>query len=138
MNHTIETNEQYALLRLNEPQFAGDVPTEFETFCRGLLREGHSNIIVDMAAVQTVDGAGVNALRKITRQCMNELGLLVLVTKNDDLTDFLEDARIADMTLLPTVEEAIDAVFMHELENDFRSGDDEYDGELGSGRESDY
>ena len=71
------------------------------------------------------------AIRKINRQCSNELGLLVLVTKNDDLTDFLYETNIADLTILPTVEEAIDAVFINELENDFSSGaEDEYDGEL--------
>ena len=128
MNYTIEKNEQYALIRLTESEFGGDVPTDFETLSRGLFREGYSNIIVDMASVQSVEQAGIMAIRKINRQCTNELGLLILVTKNDDLVDFLDAAKISDLTILPTVEEAIDAVFMNDLENDFRSEqDDEYD-----------
>ena len=128
MNYTIEKNEQYALIRLAESEFAGDVPTDFETLSRGLFREGYSNIIVDMASMQSVEQAGIMTIRKINRQCTNELGLLILVTKNDDLIDFLDAAKISDMTILPTVEEAIDAVFMNDLENDFRSEqDDEYD-----------
>ena len=136
MEFTTEKTERYALLRLGETEFANTVPADFEGACRGLFREGFSRLIVDLATVQTVDEAGLMAIRKINRQCSNELGLLVLVTKNEALIDFLEAARITDLTLLPTVEEAIDAVFMNELENDFGSGaDDEYDGELDEGFE---
>lgn len=139
MNHTIEKNEQYALIRLNETTFGGEVPASFEAISRGLFREGYSNIIVDLATVTSFDSAGFSVIRKINRQCTNELGLLVFVTKSDDLIEALDSSRIQDLTILPTVEEAIDAVFMNELENDFRSeDDDEYDGELGSGRESDF
>ncbi len=128
MNYTIEKNEQYALIRLAESEFGGDVPADFETLSRTLFREGYSNIIVDMAPVQVVDSAGVTTIRKITRQCTNEVGLMVLVTKNDELVEFLDKANIGDLTIMPTVEEAVDAVFMNELENDFRSeDDDEYD-----------
>ncbi|MCY7358304.1 MAG: STAS domain-containing protein [Rudanella sp.] len=136
MNHSIEKNEQYALIRLSEADFSGEVPANFETASRSLFREGHSNLIVDLAGVRTLDAAGLLSIRKINRQCANELGMLVLVSKDDALIDQIEEATIADLTVLPTVEEAIDAVFMNELENDFRNDDDnEYDGEYGAGQE---
>ncbi|MBN8822434.1 MULTISPECIES: STAS domain-containing protein [unclassified Spirosoma] len=128
MNYSIEKNEQYALIRLTETIFGEAITTDFETLSRNLFREGYSNIIIDTAAVQSIDPAGVSTIRKISRQCTNEQGLLIVVTKNDDLISFLDTARLSDLTILPTVEEAIDAVFMNELENDFRSeADDEYD-----------
>lgn len=135
MNHSIEKNEQYALIRLTETDFGGDIPADFEAATRSLIREGHSNLIVDLATVQSIDLAGLASIRKINRQCSNELGMLVLVSKDDDLIEQLEGTNIADLTVLPTVEEAIDAVFMNELENDFREDDDEYDGEYGAGHE---
>ncbi|WP_080055997.1 STAS domain-containing protein [Spirosoma aerolatum] len=128
MNYSIEKNEQYALIRLTENVFGEAITTDFETLSRNLFREGYSNIIIDTAPVQSIDPAGVSTIRKISRQCTNEQGLLIVVTKNDDLISFLDTARLSDLTILPTVEEAIDAVFMNELENDFRSeADDEYD-----------
>ncbi|GAB2560649.1 STAS domain-containing protein [Spirosoma areae] len=136
MNYSIEKNEQYALIRLAESEFSEVVSTDFETLSRGLFREGYSNIIVDMAPVQSVDPAGTATLRKVNRQCTNEVGLLVVVTKNDDLIDYLDKVSLSDLTILPTVEEAIDAVFMNELENDFRSeADDEYDAGGSVGRD---
>jgi anti-anti-sigma factor len=128
MNYTIEKNEQYALVRLAETAFEDEVPTTFETLSRSLFREGYSNIIVDAASVETIDEAGIGAIRKVNRQCTNEEGLMVLVTKNEDLIDEIDASNLGDLTILPTVEEAIDAVFMNELENDFRSeSDDEFD-----------
>ncbi|GAB3721408.1 STAS domain-containing protein [Spirosoma lituiforme] len=128
MNYTIEKNEQFALIRLAESQFGEDVSTTFEMLSRSLFREGYSNIIVDFAPVESVDQMGIATIRRINRQCINEVGLLVLVTKNEDLITVLDSANISDLTILPTVEEAVDAVFMNELENDFRSEeDDEYD-----------
>ena len=127
MNHTIERNDQYAFINLQEEAFGGEVPSEFETLARSLFREGFSNLIVDLNRVDSVDMNGTSVLRKINRQSSNELGILVLVTKKDNIVDFLEGS-IPDLTLLPTLEEAIDAVFMHDLENDFRNeDDDEYD-----------
>ncbi|PRY31774.1 STAS domain-containing protein [Spirosoma oryzae] len=128
MNYTIEKNEQYALIRLAESDFGDNVAPDFETLCKGLFREGYSNIIVDMAPVQTLGPAGVIAIRRVNRHCSSEDGLLVLATNNDDLIENLDKAGGDDLTILPTVEEGVDAVFMNELENDFRSeDDDEYD-----------
>ncbi len=137
MNYSIEKNEQYALIRLNEPEFDGEIAPAFETLSRSLFREGYSNIIVDLEATQTIDDDAISVVRKINRQCTNEVGLMIVVTKNEEIIDELDLSNIADLTILPTVEEAVDAVFMNELENDFRNEDDsEYNG--GSGRESDY
>ncbi|MFC5407755.1 STAS domain-containing protein [Larkinella bovis] len=125
MNYSIEKNEQYTLVNLNEPVFGGEVSTTFETLSRNLFREGYSNIIVDFNTVKDIEDPGISIIRKINRQCTNESGLFILVTKRDDLIDFLDRSKIPDLTILPTLEEAIDAVFMNELENDFRSEDDD-------------
>jgi hypothetical protein len=110
MNYAIEKNEQYALVTLNETVFGGDVPVTFDTLSRNLFREGYSNIIVDFNPVTEIEPAGVPTIRKINRQCNNESGLLILVTKSEDVIDFLDGSKIPDLTILPTVEEAIDAV----------------------------
>ena len=74
-----------------------------------------------------IDSAGIMTLRKLVRLCTTGLGTLVVATENDDFTDLLEDSNIADLLVLPTLEEAVDAVFMHDLENEFGMGDDDYD-----------
>ncbi|WP_247234812.1 STAS domain-containing protein [Telluribacter sp. SYSU D00476] len=129
MNYKLERSEQYALVDLKEDAFTDEVPTSFEELARKLFREGYHNLIVTMNETKTIDTAGAGVLRKINRMCVNDLGLLVVVTKDDDFIDLLEDSKIPDLTIMPTLEEAVDAVFMNDLENEFGSGDDDYDDE---------
>ena len=129
MNHKLEKKEQYVFIDLEEPAFADDIPASFEETARSLFREGYHNLIVNMQATKSVDTAGTAVLKKVNWLCANDLGLLVLVTRDDDFIDTLEALKIPDINILPTKEEAIDAVFMHDLENEFGAGDDDYDDE---------
>jgi hypothetical protein len=72
----------------------------------------------------------VSMLKKINMLCSRELGIMVLVTDNDDFIDQLIEAKLPDIDILPTIEEAIDTVFMHEIENEFDAdGDSDFDDE---------
>ncbi|PSL21391.1 STAS domain-containing protein [Dyadobacter jiangsuensis] len=129
MDFKLEKKEQYVYIETDAPAFADDVPASFEETARGLFREGYHSLIVNMQTVKSLDATGITTLKKVNRLCANDLGLLVIVTRDDDFMDTLEDLRIPDLTVLPTKEEAIDAVFMHSLENEFGAGDDDYDDE---------
>jgi anti-anti-sigma regulatory factor len=129
MNHTIEKKEQFAYIELQEPAFAEQVPAEFEEKARELFREDFHNLIVNISDTRSIDAAGITVIKKVNRLCSNDLGLLVLVTKNDDFVDELEALKIPDLNILPTKEEAIDAIFMNNLENEFGAGEDDYDDE---------
>lgn len=129
MNHSLQKKEQYAYIDLEETAFADEVPAAFEEKSRELFREGFNNIIVNMQATKSVDVSGTVVLKKVNWLCKNDLGMLVIVTKDDDFIDLLESLKIPDLNILPTQEEAIDAVFMNNLENEFGAGDDDYDAE---------
>ncbi len=133
MNYTLEKTERYALARLGENDISGELPVMLEKLAVSFFREGYSNIILDMASVTNINPDGTMVLRKINRNCLAEDGLLVVATKNDSLIDQLDAAKLTDLTILPTVEEAVDAVLMNELENDFRNEDDSEYGPSGEG-----
>ncbi|MDI9880183.1 STAS domain-containing protein [Flectobacillus longus] len=139
MNFKIEKNEQYALIELNETALTQDNYADFENIIRQLFRAGYGNVIVNFDEVTELDGHGVSVIRKGNKICLNELGLFIIVTKNDEIIDQLDRAKIEDLTIMPTVQEAIDAVFLNELENDFQSEDeDEFGGGEYSESEEDY
>jgi hypothetical protein len=129
MNHKIEKKEQYVFIDIEESAFAGEVPAAFEETARALLREGYHSLIVHVQQAKSIDNQGTAVLKKINWLCANDLGLLVLVTRDDDFIDILEELKIPDLNILPTREEAVDAVFMNNLENEFGAGDDDYDDE---------
>ncbi|TDE15311.1 STAS domain-containing protein [Dyadobacter psychrotolerans] len=129
MNHKLEKKEQYVYIELEESAFAEEVPASFETVAKSLFREGYHSLIVNMQMTKSVDTQGITILKKVNWLCANDLGLLVIVTRDDDFIDSLEALKIPDLQVLPTKEEAIDAVFMNNLENEFGAGDDDYDAE---------
>ncbi|CAG5018975.1 hypothetical protein DYBT9275_06114 [Dyadobacter sp. CECT 9275] len=129
MDYKIEKKEQFAYIDLEEAAFAKEVPASFEETARSLFREGYHSLIVNMQVTKSIDAGGTTVLKKVNRLCANDLGLLVVVTRDDDFIDTLEALKIPDLNILPTKEEAIDAVFMHNLENEFGAGDDDYDDE---------
>ncbi|GGB77368.1 STAS domain-containing protein [Dyadobacter sediminis] len=129
MNYKLEKKEQYVYIDLEEAAFAKEVPAAFEETARSIFREGYHSLIINMQTVKSVDAAGTAVLKKVNRLCTNDLGLLVIVTRDDDFIDLLEGLKIPDLNIMTTKEEAIDAVFMNNLENEFGAGDDDYDDE---------
>ena len=141
MEFKVEKNEQFALIELKETSLNQENSPELELLVRKLFREGYGNMIMEFGSIVELDGFGISLIRKANKICLNELGLLIIVTKNDEIINQLDDAKIEDLTVMPTTQEAIDAVYLNELENDFQSDeDDEYDhGEYGGGeKEEEY
>lgn len=129
MNYKLEKKEQYVYIDLEEAAFAKEIPAAFEETARSIFREGYHSLIINMQTVKSIDAAGTAVLKKVNRLCINDLGLLVIVTRDDDFIDVLEGLKIPDLNIMTTKEEAIDAVFMNNLENEFGAGDDDYDDE---------
>ncbi len=152
MEYSLEKNEQYALVNLAETSLDAATSLDLARVVALLSREGYTNLIMDLKEVQSIENEGITVLRKANDLCLRDEGLLVLVTKDDELIDRLDSAQIRDLTILPTLEEAVDAVFMNELESEFREEeDDEFDyggegeseggsssGSNGGGREDEY
>lgn len=128
MNHKVEKTEHYALIQLDENKFDKSITAEFEKLVVVLYREGFINMVVDFSKVTEIDELGLTLLRKATKVCRTEQGLFIICTKDDDVLDLIDEQKIPEIILLPTTDEGIDAVFMNDLENDFRDEkDDDFD-----------
>jgi anti-anti-sigma regulatory factor len=123
--YSLEQNESYAIITWNELSLTQTNSEELEIVIRNLFKKEFSNMILDLNNVKEIDGFGVSCIRKGTKICTNEMGLFAVVTKNEDIQDRLDLAKIEDFTLLNTVKEAVDAIYLNDLENDFQDSDDE-------------
>lgn len=95
-------------------------------------------MIIDFSKVQEIENSGLTLLEKATRVCRKEQGLLVICTKNDDILDQIDERKIPEIILLPTVDEGIDAVFMNDLENEFNEGQASDDEDFDLGEENGF
>ncbi len=125
----LEQNENYALISWKSNELNQSNSLELEDAIRNLFKKGYANMILDIKSVDAFDGYGVSCIRKGTKICTNENGLFVVICKNEAILARLDEAKIEELTLFNTVSEGVDAIFFNDMENDFKSDDeDEFGG----------
>jgi anti-sigma B factor antagonist len=126
MKYTVDKQEKYTLLQLNETKLDATVSPQLKSEFVTLNAEGNKNIIADLSQVKYIDSSGLSAILIGNRLCQDADGAFFLAGVTDHVMKLIKISQLDTvLDLLPTVEEAIDAVFMNELENDLRKGDKE-------------
>jgi anti-anti-sigma regulatory factor len=129
--YQLEQNESYALIDWLGTDLVQENYEELELAVRLLFKKDYTNMILNIAKVQNLDGFGVSAIRKATKICTNELGLFVIVCKVDEVVDRLDQAKIDNLTILNSIQEGVDAIYLNDLENDFEDESDANTDEYG-------
>ncbi|MDP5139483.1 MAG: anti-anti-sigma factor, partial [Spirosomaceae bacterium] len=88
---------------------------------------GIPNYIFDLTTVSKIDDSATSLFTKVNRVCQRESGILLLVSKTDEVLDATEFLLEGGVVCLPTLHEATEAVFMHDLENELKGEEDEED-----------
>jgi len=126
MKYTVDKQEKYTLLQFNETKLDATVSPQLKSEFVTLNAEGNRNIIADLSQVKYIDSSGLSAILIGNRLCQDADGSFFLAGVTDHVMKLIKISQLDTvLDLLPTVEEAIDAVFMNELENDLRKGDQE-------------
>lgn len=124
MKYTIDKQEKYSLLRLHEEKLDSSVAPGLKSELITLHAEGVKNIVLDLAEVKYTDSSGLSALLVGNRIVQEEGGIFILTTLSDHTLKLIKISQLDSvLNILPRVEEAIDAVFMHEIEKDLKNSD---------------
>jgi anti-sigma B factor antagonist len=124
MKYTIDKQEKYSLLRLHEEKLDSNVAPNLKSELITLHAEGVKNIILDLTEVKYTDSSGLSALLVGNRIVQEEGGIFVLTALSEHTMKLIKISQLDSvLNILPKVEEAIDAVFMHEIEKDLKQGE---------------
>ena len=124
MKYTIDKQEKYSLLKLHEEKLDSSVAPNLKSELITLHAEGVRNIILDMSDVKYTDSSGLSALLVGNRVVQEDGGIFVLASLSDHAMKLVKISQLDSvLNILPTVEEAVDSVFMHEIEKDLKSGE---------------
>jgi anti-sigma B factor antagonist len=124
MKYTIDKQEKYCLLRLHEDKLDSAVAPNLKSELITLHAEGVRNIILDLAEVKYTDSSGLSALLVGNRIVQEDGGIFILTNLSDHTTKLIKISQLDSvLNILPKVEEAIDAVFMHEIEKDLKDSE---------------
>jgi anti-anti-sigma regulatory factor len=135
---TIEKNEQFALIDIDSNVLDETIAKEIEKKVAVLYREGYGNYIFDFKNITEISPEGLSLIKKVDKLCNNENGILAITTENEELIDQLDESKIETLVIMSTKEEAVEAIYLNELENDFREEDDDSMEESGEENASDY
>lgn len=126
MKYTIEKTEKYTLLQLHEDKLNSTIAPELKSELVKLNAEGVKSVILDMSEVKYADSSGLSSILVGNRLSENEGGIFVLAAVSDHVLKLVKISHLDTvLNLIPSVEEAIDAVFMNELEKNLRAEDQE-------------
>jgi anti-anti-sigma factor len=124
MKYTIDKQEKYTLLRLHEEKMDSSIAPSLKSEMVTLHAEGTRNIILDLSEVKYTDSSGLSALLVGNRIFQEDGGIFILACLSDHTTKLIKISQLDSvLNILPSVEESIDAVFMHEIEKDMKEGD---------------
>jgi anti-sigma B factor antagonist len=124
MKYSVDKQEKYTLLRLNEEKLDSSIAPHLKSQMVTLHAEGIRNIILDLSEVKYTDSSGLSALLVGNRVLQEDNGIFVLTRLSDHTMKLIKISQLDSvLNILPSVEEGIDAVFMHEIEKDMKDED---------------
>ncbi len=119
MKFSVDKHEKYVLIRLDEPKLNSLVSPKLKSELILSNTEGQRNIILDMSLVKYADSSGLSSLLVGHRLCKNSDGIFIITGINDAVNRLLNISQLDTViTIVPKVEEAIDLIFMEEIEKE--------------------
>ncbi len=121
MKFSIDKHEKYVLIKLNESKLNSLISPQLKSEFILTNTEGLRNIILDLSAVKYSDSSGLSSLLVGHRLCKNSEGNFIITGLNENITRLITISQLENvLSIVPTVEEAIDIVFMEEIEKELK------------------
>lgn len=118
MKYTIDKTEKYSVLKLHESRLDSLIAPALKSELLTLHAEGVHNIILDLEEVKYTDSSGLSALLVGNRILQDDGGIFVLIKLSEHAQKLVKISQLDSvLNILNTLEEAVDAVFMHEIES---------------------
>ncbi len=121
MKFTVDKHDKYVIIKLNESKLNSLVSPMLKSELILFNTEGQRNIVLDLSNVKYVDSSGLSSLLVGHRLCKNAEGIFILTGLNDATSKLIALSQLETIiTIVPKVTEAIDLIFMEEIEKDLK------------------
>lgn len=121
MKFTVDKHEKYVLIKLNESKLNSLVSPQLKSELILMNTDGLRNIILDLSMVKFADSSGLSSLLVGHRICKNAEGTFILTGLSDSVARLVAISQLESvLSIVKTSEEAIDLIFMEEIEKDLK------------------
>jgi anti-anti-sigma regulatory factor len=122
MNYTIEKSDQYSLIKTDLTALDKNTAQKLIDKVRHEVASSSKYVIVNIGGVKECNADATRELINLGIELRDNNGMLIVTEAEDPFTRLFSKA---DITFIPTDVEAVDFVFMDQLEKQFLSmGDD--------------
>ncbi len=122
MKYSIDKKEDYCIFKLQEEKLDSTIGPALKSDFITLNAEGIKNFIIDMSEVKYTDSSGLSALLVGNRIFTEDGGIFVIASLSDHVMKLIKISQLNNvLNIVSTVEEAVDAVMLHKLENELGS-----------------
>ncbi len=127
MKYSIDKKEQYSIFKLQEEKLDSTLAPALKSEFVTLNAEGVKNVILDLSDVKYTDSSGLSSLLVGNRTFSEDGGIFIMTLLNEHVMKLIKISQLNNvLNILPTIEEAIDAIFLKEIESDLKEeGDSE-------------
>lgn len=121
MKFTVDKHEKYVLIKLNESKLNSLISPQLKSELILTNTEGQRNIILDLSTVKYSDSSGLSSLLVGHRICKNSEGSFIITGINENISRLITISQLENvLTIVQTVDEAIDLIFMEEIEKELK------------------
>lgn len=123
MKFSVDKHEKYVVFKLNEDKLNSIITPMLKSELILLNAEGIRNIILDLSEIKYSDSSGLSAILLGHRLCKGgeQEGTFVLTGISPSVEKLIKISQLENvLNLVPTVDEAIDYIFMEEIERDLK------------------
>ena len=125
MKYSIDKQEKYSLITLNEDKLDSSLAPHLKTELITLHAEGVPNVILDLKDVRYTDSSGLSSLLVGNRTFQQDGGLFVLTNLSEHTMKLIKISQLDGvLNILPSVEEAVDAVIFNDIEGGLKEGEE--------------
>lgn len=119
MKYSVDKQEKYTVFKLEETNLNALLAPELKSKFVILYNEGIRNLILDLSKVEYVDSSGLSAILTADR-LWKQLGSFILTgVQNPSVAKLIDISHLNEvLTIIPTLSESIDYIFMEELERE--------------------
>jgi len=110
--------EQYTSVRLENEKLDATISSDLKAYFVTQIQDGAKSIIFDMTLVRYSDSSGLSAILIGNRMCQEANGSFVLCGLSEHVSKLLHISQLDTvLSIVPTLEEAVDLVLFNEIEN---------------------
>ena len=124
MKYSVDKEEKYSVIKLQEENLNSLIAPDLKSEFVFLRNEGVRNLIFDMTDIKYVDSSGLSSILTANRIWKDYGSFIVTGIEHESVKKLITISRLDSiLTLIPTLSEAIDYVFMEEVQRELEESE---------------